>query len=143
MISMKAVLVLGMVACVLVAGCVSSAEGPAVPVEGREWTLMALNGKAVSAGPNLRAPTMKLDGATKRVSGQSGVNRYSGAYELEGEKLKFGDTMGTRMAGSPEAMEMEKDFLAGMGKVSGWRVVKGELELRDGAKTVVMKFRGN
>lgn len=143
---MKAVLLLGMVSCFWVAGCVSSAdqgaeEEPSVPLEGTEWILSELNGKAVGAGANLRGPTLKLDSEAKRASGQSGVNRYSGAYELEGAKLKFGSTMGTRMAGPPEAMDLEKDFLATLEKVSGWRVMKGELELMDG-KAVVMRFRG-
>ena len=145
---MKAVLLLGMMGCVLVAGCVSSADpgatgGGSVQLEGTEWTLSEINGKAVSAAANVRVPTLKLDAATKRVSGNSGVNRYSGGYELEGTTLKFGGTMGTRMAGPPEAMELEKSFLDALGKVREWRVKKGELDLTDGSggKVVLMKFR--
>src|SRR5687767_14792975 len=108
---MKAAFLIGISACVLVAGCVSSAEQAPVPLVDTEWTLRELNGKPMSAGANVRGPTLKLDSATKRVSGHSGVNRYAGGYELDGAKLKFGSTMGTRMAGPPEAMEMEKDFL--------------------------------
>ena len=136
---MKSTLLFGIAACFFLAGCVSSAEQPSVPLVGTDWTLIELNGKAVSANANLRAPTLKLDPATKRVSGQSGVNRYAGAYELDGAKLKFGSTLATRMAGPPEAMELEKDFLTALEKVSTWRI-KSELELSDG-KAVLMKFR--
>ncbi len=137
---MKAVVFLGIALCLFVAGCVSSADQPSVSPIDTEWTLAELNGTAVNPGPNVRVPTLKLESATKRVSGNSGVNRYSGGYEMEGPKLKFGSTMGTRMAGPPEAMALEKDFLAALEKVAAWRATQAELQLTDG-KTVLMKFR--
>src|SRR5688500_531418 len=119
---MKTALLFGIAACVFLAGCVNSAEQPSIPLLGTDWTLIELNGKALSAGPDLRAPTLKLDPATQRVSGHSGVNRYAGACELDGAKLKFGSTLGTRMAGPPEAMELEKNFLAALEKVTTWSI---------------------
>jgi len=46
------------------------------------------------------------------VSGTTGVNRFTGSYELEPEQVSLGALAGTRMAGSPEAMDQEQRFFA-------------------------------
>ncbi len=56
------------------------------------------------------APTLVLDpGGT--VSGSSGVNRFRGTYELAESMLEIGPLVTTRLAGTPEAMEVEHLFL--------------------------------
>jgi len=91
-------------ALLLMTGCQTAAQTSNVPLEGTDWILAELNGQPVVFGQNQRTSTLKLDPATKHASGMSGANRFSGPYELNGSKLKFGNTMGTRMAGPPEAM---------------------------------------
>jgi copper homeostasis protein (lipoprotein) len=50
------------------------------------------------------------------VSGSGGCNRFTGSYELNGERLTFGETAGTMMA-CIEGMETEKEFFAALKQV--------------------------
>ena len=128
-----------MLAVVLVAGCKTSASAPAAPLEGTEWTLIELNGQPLTTVQGLLVPTLKLDAATKRASGTSGINRFGGGYDPSGANLKFGTLVGTRMAGPPEAMSRENAFLEAMRQVSSWRITGKKLELKNG-DTILLKL---
>jgi heat shock protein HslJ len=128
-----------MLAVALMAGCKTSANAPAAPLEGTEWTLIELNGQPLTTVQNLLVPTLKLDAATKRASGTSGINRFGGSYGLTGANLKFGTLVGTRMGGPPEAMSRESAFLETMRQVSSWRITGKTLELKNG-DTILLKF---
>jgi len=106
-----------------------------VPLVGTEWVLTELNGQSIVLGEGLRLPTLKLEAAKKQASGTSGINRYAGAYELNGASLKFGMLMGTRMAGPPAAMATEDAFLAAMREVNSWSIHDQILELSNVGKT--------
>lgn len=123
--------------CLAALGIVTThAAEPAAP-EGAEWKLVALNGKDLAAAAEGRGPaTIRLDAAKKSASGFSGVNRFFGGYEREGDKLKFGALASTRMAGPPEAMAAESAYLAALGSVTAWRIADGALELLQDAKVV-------
>jgi heat shock protein HslJ len=89
--------------------CKTSTKESAAPLEGTDWSLMELNKQPpMAVEPRLRTPTLKLDPAMMRASGTSGINRYSGSYKLEGDQIKFGALMGTRMGGPSEAMAQER-----------------------------------
>lgn len=137
---MKTMLIAMLVPVILLgfSGCQTSAHRPdaAVPLAGTEWVLTELNGKPFVASEGLLAPTLKLDAATKRANGTSGINRYAGPCELDGSAIKFGVLMGTRMAGPPEAMAIEDAFLAALREVSAWKITGQMLELSDGVNTV-------
>ncbi|MCU0707556.1 MAG: amidohydrolase family protein [Pirellula sp.] len=102
---------------------------------GKEWTLVWLNGKPVSAP---KPPTMKFERG--RVSIFGGVNRLSGSYALAGESVTLGELISTRMAGPPDAMELESQFAKIMSSVDGFHVRGDDLELLT-AGQVVAKFR--
>ncbi len=111
----------------------------ATPVpENVEWVLVEINGKAVEApaGGEMKDATLKLDAAKMQASGVSFVNHYGAKYELNDSKLKFGPMMCTRMAGPPDAMDAERDYLAMLEGVNGWRIADGKLELIQGEKVV-------
>ena len=84
----------------------------------------------------MRGATLKLDAAKMQASGVSFVNHFSGKYELKDKTLKFGPMMSTRMAGPPEAMDAERDYLTMLKDVTGWRITDGKLELVVGDKIV-------
>jgi len=140
---MKTKLILAVAPAVLlvISGCQTPASRStaAVPLAGTKWVLTELNGKPFVATETLRAPTLKLDAATKQAAGISGINRFAGGYELDGTKLKFGVFLGTRMAGPPEAMASEETFLGALQRVSSWKASGNMLELRDG-ETTLLKF---
>ncbi len=80
----------------------------------REWVLIQMSGEPVANGGNggAEAPTLTLSGQeTGRISGFSGVNRYFGSYELGDGSVTLSITGLTRMAGSPEAMALERAFV--------------------------------
>jgi len=128
-------------ACLGVVGFLSihAAENTPAPAgpEGVEWRLVALNGKAPAVVAGGRgAPTIQFDGGKKTASGFSGVNRFFGGYEREGEKLKFGALAGTEMAGEPKAMETERAFHSALESATAWRIADGALELLKDGKVV-------
>ncbi|MCA3006706.1 MAG: META domain-containing protein [Planctomycetaceae bacterium] len=91
-----------------------------------EWTLKSVDGRAVSlpaGGGERGGPTLQFDEGFSRAAGLAGVNRYSAALDATGldqGKLKFGPAIATRMAGPPELMRLETDFLGMLDKVDGW-----------------------
>jgi heat shock protein HslJ len=109
----------------------------AAELEGSAWTLTELGGKAFAAPAGGRgAPTLQFDSAKKSANGFSGVNRYFGGYEKDGDKLKFGALGSTRMAGPPEAMQAESAFHAMLASVSQWQIADGTLALLSEGKVV-------
>lgn len=125
----------------------TSAPAPAPPaaaaaqdalLESAEWSLLELDGK-IAIGAGNRPLTLKLDPAARRAGGFAGCNRYSGSYQLSGTSLKFGPMIMTKMACS-EAMDTEAAYAEALGKVTGWRITGGNLELLAG-ETVVAKYR--
>jgi heat shock protein HslJ len=127
-------------ATLLIVGCQTPAPSPdLLPLTGTPWMLTELNGKALTATDGLTTPTLTLDAAAKRASGVSGINRYSGGYELVEAKLKFGMFMGTRMAGPPAAMAVESEYLQTMSAVTEWKIQGRELQLLGDGK-VLLRF---
>ena len=98
-----------------------------------------MNGKLAVPSGERGLPTLRLDAGKKQASGFSGVNRFFGGYERNGEKLKFGMLAGTMMAGPDEQMATEAAFLQALQGVTQWRIGKAALELLTGGK-VVLRF---
>lgn len=54
----------------------------------------------------------EVHGKSYNIYGNSGVNSFFGEVKIDGSTLSVADNMGsTKMAGSPEAMEYEDNFL--------------------------------
>lgn len=96
---------------------------------GVTWTLARLGGDEVKVPAEPARPTIVFDPDAKRVSGRAAVNRFSGTYSTHGGALSFGPLMATKMAGAPELNDLETRFLRALERVTGWRIVEGELEL--------------
>ena len=129
---------LSALALLIAHGAETNPASAATALEAVEWTLTEINGKPVSvAEDHPKPPTLRFNSEKKQASGFSGVNRFFGSYQLDGETLKFGPLAGTRMAGPPEAMAAEAAFLTMLGSVTGYRISGGgTLELlHDGAVT--------
>jgi heat shock protein HslJ len=109
---------------------------------GEVWTLTALMGQ-----PPLPVTTITAefgqDGAPSdgRVSGSSGCNTYSGPYEVDGNKLSFGQPMAsTLMACQPAVMEQEVAYMGALASVATYEIKDGTLTLYDSDKTAVAEF---
>jgi heat shock protein HslJ len=104
----------------------------------RDWALAALGEPAAPIGPAAHPPTLRLDSKEGRASGFAGCNRFSGGYELAGNRVVFGPLMSTKMA-CERGMDVESRYLEALGKVNAWSVDAGELVLRGGG--AVLRFR--
>lgn len=111
-----------------------------VAVVGTDWVLEKLGGKPVAAEGRGGIPTLRIDKADDRVtaSGHAGVNRFRGTATIgEDGKLRFGPLMTTRMAGPPEAMDLEQRFLEALGKTESHAIADGRLVLSGGGKPLL------
>lgn len=121
-------------------GCEStggSARDPLETLTG-DWLLIQLDGNHGARLPDDEAarPTMTIDGEG-RVSGFSGVNRYTSSLsvdDLARGLFSLGPVATTRMAGPPEAMDLESQFLETLGRVSAYGVRDDVLELEGGGQ---------
>lgn len=57
------------------------------------------------------------------------VNNYFGAYELDGDKIKFGPAGSTMMMGPQSEMEAEANFLQILPRITNWHFVDKNLVL--------------
>jgi len=94
---------------------------------GAPFTLASLTVKGKKLVlPASRRPTIQF-GDNGAVSGMAGVNRYTTAAAVSGKDgiAWTGPVAATKMAGPPEAMALENDFLQALEAVR-------KIELRDG-----------
>lgn len=100
-----------------------------------KWILHEINGKPIKTDG--RAPEITLkDGV---LGSNTGVNTMGGEYTIKDKVLTIKPGMQTMMAGSEEAMKLERAFVSMLGKVTTWTFKGQELELRSGT-TVVARF---
>lgn len=133
---------LGLGSALAAAGCAAPSPTAAAGDPAGTWTLVELGGEAVAA-PG-RAPSLTID-ADGGLSGFAGVNRFHG--ELDAERLRAGafaagPLAATRMAGPPEAMELETRFLRALGEADGMRVEGEALVLTRDGHTLLRLRRG-
>jgi heat shock protein HslJ len=77
-----------------------------------DWVLVQWSSADVSKHSiHSPAPTLQI-GNNGRISGNAGVNRYTGIARVTGTLLNWGDNFAlTRMAGPPELMAAENNYL--------------------------------
>lgn len=103
------------------------------------WSLLTLDGEPPSDGGTTPKLVIRQDGA---VAGSSGINRFMTRVvpdDLAAGRLAFAATAGTKMAGPPQAMELERAFLDRLEAVSTYAVEGDFLRLFAG-DTEVLRF---
>lgn len=89
---------------------------PALP--GSEWTLVSIDGAALADGSTITLTFMDAG----RAGGDSGCNRYSTGYSIDGAALRFTPVMSTRMAcADPAVMQQETAYLSTLEAATGYR----------------------
>lgn len=129
---------LSLCAGMLLAACRMQPEPDAAALLDREWRLVERAGVAVTLP---RPPTLRLERDEARASGHGGCNRYFGSYTLAADGLAFG-RMGSTMMACVEGMDVERDYLADLVRVTHWRVVEGRLQLLAAGRPLLV-FAGN
>jgi heat shock protein HslJ len=101
---------------------------------GTSWVLTG--GPFTSGDPSGSGIT--LDFADTELSGSAGVNRYFGGYTSSTDgSLQIGVLGSTAMAGDPDAMALEQEYLAALQSVFGYTVADGTLTLVGAADQVL------
>lgn len=104
------------------------------------WNLLPEKPAAASdAGSRTATPHIILSSQDKRVGGSGGCNRLMGAYELEGDTLRFGSLAATMMA-CLGGMEEEARLTAALRNVARWQIEGRQLRLLDEAGQVLLRF---
>ncbi len=109
------------------------------PLFDTHWKLTELDAVAVPELSDEREPHLVLTSEENRASGSSGCNRFTGAYQIEGEApsgsaplglrvLRFGPLASTRRM-CLEGMDIETRFLRALAQTAQCRVTGDVLEL--------------
>ncbi|WP_284177600.1 META domain-containing protein [Rhabdaerophilum sp. SD176] len=87
---------------------------PAQDLSGQSWLVVSMAGGELALQP---PATFQFE-AGGRVSGSTGCNRFMASYVREGERLRFTQAAGTRMACPAGLMAQEQRFLSALGEVT-------------------------
>lgn len=103
------------------------------------WVLEQLNGKPLKAADFPKGiPNLEVQLNSKKVAGHSGCNRFSGALEVQGDKLTLGNLAGTKMACQGPAMDFETNYLNLLSNHTYSYIIEdNRLLLRDKGQTVL------
>ena len=114
-------------------GCGGGATAPAPPaLEGTQWRVVAIDGRAVPA-----AATIHFDGG--RVTGSAGCNRFTGGWRMERDRLTLDRLALTRRACVGAAGAVEARFVAIAGTpLALERRADGRVDLRGTAGTLTL-----
>ena len=103
-----------------------------VALSGTSWNVTSYNNGKGGVTTLVSDSELTLEfGEDGTVSGSGGVNRYNGSYEVDGAGIAIGPLALTKMAGEPDLMEQEAAFVKALESATQWKVVRGQLELRD------------
>ncbi len=108
-------------------------------LENTYWKLVRLGDQPVIVSPGRQEPHLRLVSEGRKAQGFAGCNRLLGAYELEGQKLRFAHLATTRMA-CPDEMEPEHAFLRALESTARWNILGEHLELYDSGGTLLARF---
>jgi len=131
---MRTVLVLTL----LLAACAPLKDSTVAPValDGTEWMLTSMSGKAPVAGSKL---TLKFDEAS--ASGSAGCNQYRSDTTTDSSKLAFGMTSSTKRACLAQELNVQETaYLGALTKVAAYEVSGDHLMLRDAAGGTLLEF---
>lgn len=106
------------------------------PLTNVTWELFAIGTEPLNWSE--RRPTLKF--SQGQVQGFSGVNRFSGTFKVDRNMVQIDPGAMTRMAGSPERMEVESRLTTQLPLVNRFAIFEGELVLYRGDKEL-FRFR--
>jgi heat shock protein HslJ len=101
---------------------------------GTAWQVVALPGFSLAPGSSLSLGSLNLRfEAPARAAGNSGVNRFGAEVIADASRLRFASPISTRMAGPPDMMALESEFLVRLQAVAAWKIDGNRLRLSDAA----------
>lgn len=119
-----ATLVLIAIAVMGLAGCIPTGDS----LQGTEWKLTGWTVSSIDPA----SVTITAKFADGQLSGNSGVNSYSGPYKAgPGGAFSAGPLAATEMAGPEPAMRAETAYLTLLGQAKSYKVTGSQLTLFD------------
>ncbi|MEJ2172242.1 MAG: YbaY family lipoprotein [Woeseiaceae bacterium] len=109
-------------------------------LEGTFWILTHLGGTEVELTEHSLQPHLVLEADSNRAGGSGDCNRFSGGYEVEGNKLTFGQLAMTMMA-CVEGMTIDNQLSVALDGTETFIIEAGRLELLDSGGTVLATFK--
>ncbi len=108
-----------------------TAQGPRqpAPIERTHWKLTWVEGSRVE-GMSPRPAFIMLNPVSQRMGGSDGCNTLLGAYELDGDHLRFKGIARTLMA-CAAGTDARGKLVDALEKVREWKISGDELELQD------------
>jgi heat shock protein HslJ len=101
---------------------------------GPMWMLTEIHGRAVATSK----PYIQLDGASRRVSGDGGCNRFSGVFEIDGANLRLSRLSSTKRACvDNQLQQIETSFMSALDRVTRFEVRGDTLRLYAGGSPVL------
>lgn len=118
-----------------------SAEEPTTsndPLAGSTWILTELNGEPLVPGSQITAQFNEVS----VVSGSSGCNNYTAAYEVDGSNITFNmSPAATTLMNCPEPiMEQETSYLEALAVIETFEISEEQLTLYDANGNAVAVF---
>lgn len=111
----------------------------ASPLRETYWKLVRLEEKPVEVAEQQREPNLVFRSDELRVSGNSGYNRITGSFAVDGDALRVGPLAGTQKA-CVEGTEQEQRFLAALSKVTKFRIEGSHLDVLDSNGVRLARF---
>ena len=109
------------------------------------WRLVSLNGQDIAPRvTSLSKPPTIAFAADAGISGFAGVNRFTGRLDKSGlgdGAFKTSPLAMTRMAGPPEAMQIEGEFATALSKATAFMLEGDRLDLRTTASSLAVLER--
>ena len=122
------------------AACATNTATTQAQLGGADWRLTEIGGLAAEPADVTRRPWLRFAMDSNTVSGHLGCNRGGGSFTVDGEELRFGPMMSTRMACVDEAMNRQETALgAALQKTDRFRISGSVLELLQGS-AVLARF---
>jgi heat shock protein HslJ len=105
----------------------------AAQLENTDWKLVEIGGKPVAAPPGRQEPHLRLNSKEKSLTGYGGCNSMKGAYQLDGDRLKFTQIAATKKFCSDSP---EDAFFKALNATDSFKLSGDKLELLGEGKSL-------
>lgn len=102
---------------------------PAPRLEGVTWDVTGFNNNRHAVVSLLAGTRITFSFADGTASGNAGCNTFRAPYSTQGNSLKVGPVITTRMSCASELMVQEREFLAALESAVTWSVEGGVLDM--------------
>ncbi|QBG47917.1 META domain-containing protein [Verrucomicrobia bacterium S94] len=110
-------------------------------IEGIAWELSGISDSEGNLIPPVQNAQVWFKLSEGRITGNAGANRFFGEYVLSGRTIRFSLTGSGMMMGTPELMAQEMRLLKVLGETVDYRIIDGELRLRNADQDVMVTMK--